>query len=598
MNARRFSPTSRAWWLAGLLIPLVVIGGLLGILADSENGLERIPVALVNNDELITELDENGEETYFLASRPLVLELVGSEEVTVDWVVTDSDTANDLLASGEVYAVVEIPEDFSEAVKTLESSSPKTTQFTIRTNPSHNYLSGILAEQVGTSLQAALGDQFSQEIVRGLYTVIIDLGDAIVQASDAANELSDGVTELNSGTRELANGYAEFDDGLQQYADGVGQLSDGLATFSSEAEKLDELTTGVKAYTDQVSQVSGVLSQLAPTLSGNPFEQQLLALIGGLGQLAGSGPALSTGVADAIDGIQDGLEETADGASELADASQELVDGSAEIRSGTAELADGVSELSDGVGEFADGLKEGADQFREEGLTEPSDETLDALVNPVTFQSETQGGEIELRESVASVIVPVGLWVASLALFLTLPPLRPRTLTRTLPSTALLLRLLLPTTGVALTQAAVATTLLHTLGGVQWSGVGVSLLLTGLGALAMMVLHFIVWTWRPTWLVPVSVGALVIQVATLGTLLPAEILPSAYRALSGFGPIAALADGLHALAAEGDISRVLGSAIALGISVLSTVLIAGWVIHRARERVVATYLVPVGTPSR
>jgi hypothetical protein len=47
------SPLS-LWIIAGLLTPLVIVGGLLGALSSGENALERVPVALVNNDELIT----------------------------------------------------------------------------------------------------------------------------------------------------------------------------------------------------------------------------------------------------------------------------------------------------------------------------------------------------------------------------------------------------------------------------------------------------------------------------------------------------------------------------------------------------------------
>ena len=63
------SPLS-LWIIAGLLTPLVIIGGLLGALSSGENALERVPVALVNNDELITETDDAGEETLFLRASP------------------------------------------------------------------------------------------------------------------------------------------------------------------------------------------------------------------------------------------------------------------------------------------------------------------------------------------------------------------------------------------------------------------------------------------------------------------------------------------------------------------------------------------------
>ena len=124
-------PSLALWVLVAIVTPVIIIGGLLGALSSAGNGLERVPVALVNNDELIRETDEEGEETVIFASKPLVTELVTSEDFAVDWLVTNSEQARALLASGDVYAIVEIPEDFSLAVTTLDSKAPQQATFTI-----------------------------------------------------------------------------------------------------------------------------------------------------------------------------------------------------------------------------------------------------------------------------------------------------------------------------------------------------------------------------------------------------------------------------------------------------------------------------------
>ena len=41
------------WIIAGVLTPLIIVGGLLGAMSAGDSALERVPVALVNNDELI-----------------------------------------------------------------------------------------------------------------------------------------------------------------------------------------------------------------------------------------------------------------------------------------------------------------------------------------------------------------------------------------------------------------------------------------------------------------------------------------------------------------------------------------------------------------
>ena len=604
------------WLFAALLAPLLLIGVLLGAFSSADTATERIPVALVNNDEIIIEEDEDGEETFFLASRPLVLELVGGDDITLDWKITDSEEAARMLESGEVYAIFEIPENFSEKVQTLETTEPEQATFTIRTNPARSYLTGVVAEQIGAQVAAALNQEFGKAILDGLFTVIVDLGDAFTEAADASREisdgvwelsdgvgeLSDGVRELRDGTRELADGYAEFDDGLKQYVDGVGQLADGLSEFEKETRGLTDLAAGVGAYTDGVSQISGPLSTLveganafftspAVSYASPEVEEQakvilenLKALSDGLNTAAASGPELKAGVNDAVGGVRKGLVDTRDGSKELASANKELLDGSAEIRSGTSDLAsgvrelndgvreldDGVEELADGVEEFADALTEGAEEIAAEAPGDVADATLATLVSPVN--SENDSGQLNsgVNDNLTAVIIPLGLWLSSLLLIVALPAPSLRAMGSTVSSTKLLLRHLGPTLVMSATQAAVALALVHTLGGVSLSAFSWTLPLVFGGALAFVALHFLIWSWRPKAVVPVSLALLVLQIATFGVVLPAQILPDIYQVVAGFGPISWLADALLG-AASGDATRRMAGVL---IGLLLTAVIA------------------------
>ena len=613
-----------AWGFAALLAPLLTIGVLLGAMSNADTATERIPIALVNNDELITETDEDGEETFFLASRPLVLELVGSEDLALDWVITDSDTAAEMLETGEVYAIFEIPENFSEAVQTLETNEPKAASFIIRTNPARSYLAGVVAEQIGTQVASALNDEFGREILSGLFTVIVDLGDAFTEAADASreisdgvNDLSDGVTDLRDGTSDLASGYVDFDSGLGEYLDGVTQLADGLETFERETRQLPELADGVASYTSGVSQaIAGLQNQLNLTnagLAGSTDPQEILqltitkqvleGLVTQLAPLSSGGATLAQQTDVAIDGVRDGLEESAGGARELADAGATLRDGSGEIVSGTRDLADGVqdlndgvTELADGVSEFADGLTEGAEEIAAESPGEVSDETLDTLISPVVVETDSGGTRAGATDSLAALIVPLGMWLASVLAVVLLPIPGMRVLASTVSSTTLVVRQLGSTLVMAFVQGAVALTLLHTLGGVSLSALGWTLPLVLAGSIALTSLHYAVWAGAPKALLPLSLTAFVAQIATLGVILPAEILPRWYAAIAGWGPISWLSDGLLGAAAADVSSRMAGSLIGLILLAVFSSLIARWLFGRRRHRQVRDYyLTGVGT---
>ncbi len=611
----RGNRTKTPWLLAGIIAPLLVVGALLGILVGSEQALERVPVALVNNDELITEIGDDGEEEVIFASKPLVTALVSNEETNLNWVVTNQEEALALLQSGQVYAIVEIPENFSDAVLTLDDPEPQAAQFTIRTDPSHSYLAGVLADLIGESISLTVSDEFGREITSGLFTAIVDLSAGVTDAAEAAREVSDGVnelsdgvseladgtTELRTGTRDLADGYAEFDDGVGEYLDGVRALSDGLEEFNTETKALPELSAGISQYTGGVSQVSGGLNQLndAGVFNGiaDPEQTTLQTLIATLTQLANGGTTLSGQTATAISGVRTGIVEVDKGADALAEASYELESGSAELRSGIVDLADGVAELDrgvqelddgvielrDGMREFADGLEEGAQEIDEQGVTEPSEQTLDTLITPVGFDPQDRTGEVGLAQTLGSVLVPLGLWFAVLMYFLIIPAPSRRSLAGTVSTTRIAAAQLAPAGLVAALHTVLGVLMLHTFAGVKWALLGLTLPTVALGVASFFALHMALWWWTPRFLGVISVALGLVQIVTLGVVIPAELLPSVYQAINGLTPLGWFADALLAAVASGGAERITAGLLALSSLGAVSLALGVWGLSRRRR---------------
>ena len=609
--------------VAGLILPVLVLGAVLGIVVGADTALERVPVALVNNDEIIETVDDNGEEEFFFASKPLVTELVSGSDINVDWVVTDSETAEALLASGEVYAVLEIPDTFSEAVQTLGDPSPTQANFTIRTDPTHSYLAGVLADQVGATIAATISDEFGKEITKGLFTAVVDLGDAFSEAANAATEvadgtaeladgvsdLKDGTAELRDGTKDLAEGYVTFDDGLEEYLGGVRDLADGLEEFNDETKALPQLSDGISQYAGGVGQVATGLKGLndAGTFAGIPTDPNdptspgtiLQTLIATLTALGTSGTTLATQTDTAIDGVREGIVAVDKGADALAEASYDLEEGSDEIRSGTADLADGVVELDDGVGElkdgvdeladgmneFADGLNDGSQEISDQAFSEPSESTLDTLTSPVAFDTQDRSGTVGLAPTLSSVFIPAGLWFVVLAFFLMTPQPSTRAMSGTSPNGRIFRATVGSVLAVGAIQTVVGTILIHALAGVSWSLLGSTLAMIAAGVLAIQLIHLLLWWWIPRGFAAVSIVLAIVQIVTVGVVIPEELLPGLYQSLSGVTLLAWFADGLLAVVSSGDPSRIIGSLTAL--VVLSGIALALSVWAVATRRVVA-----------
>jgi putative membrane protein len=602
------------WIVAGLLTPLVIIGGLLGAMSAGDTALERVPVALVNNDELIRETDDAGDETIIFASRPLVTELVTSDDFALNWIVTGSDQARTLLAAGDVYAIVEIPEDFSYAVTTLDSDTPQQASFTIITDPSRSYLAGVLSDQIGSALAAGVSDEFGSGIMEGLFSAIVDIADGFDELADGADTLaggvedvSEGVTDLNDGVQDLATGYTEFDEGLGTFTEGVTSLSDGLDALGAGTSGLSDLSGGVSSYVGGVSQIStmlqffnsnglftGVPAGTNPN-TGNPYALEFQGLLQGLSTLATDGATLSSQTSTALSGVRNGIIELDKGADALDDAGRELASGSGDIREGllelaegTAELDDGMVELADGAREFADGVAEGAADLREGAGTMPSEEALDVFTNPVVFDGSTVTGNISFQETLSSALVPVGMWLIALVYFLSLPSYSTRILSSTARTQALLFRATKPTLVMVGTWSALVLTLLHTLGGVAWGAIGLTAPIIVLTALALAAVHFAVWAWNPRWLAPLSLTALVVQVVSLGSIIPLEILPRVYQALGGATPLGWSVDALIASLAGGESSRVISALVSLAVLSVAAYILAALSLRSQRTLALQT----------
>ena len=630
------------WWAGAVALPLILIATLLGVVTTADTAIERIPVALVNNDELVEQTDEDGEEEIILASRPLVTELVSNDDFEVNWVITGSSQAAELLAAGEVYAVLEIPANFSEAVLTLDGDNPEQANFSITTDPSHSYLAGILSDQLGATIASTISAEFGREITAGLFTAIVDLGDGITEAADGAEEvaeateeLADGVSELKDGseelldgTNDLADGYIEFDDGLTEYLDGLRELADGAEELNRGTTELPALSAGTAAYIEGLQDLLDLINLFyvveggdipAPnttigdilkaqeepeTLGDRQSDAQfldadlsdLLETVDSL--LTDEGAELTSNLSAAISGVRTGITGLDEGADALAENSYPLEEGSDEIRSGIIDLADGVEEFDDGVGdldegttelaegmgEFADELSDAASEIAEEGVEEPSDSELDTLMAPINFREDDRPESIGFQETLTSVFVPVALWFVALLGTLRLPALSQRILGSTATTARIVRKSLLPVLGTVAIQAVVAIALMHTLGGLALGDLGWSTLVVSATALGFTAVHYLVWLWRPQLLVSLSVAAGVIQVITLGALIPLEALPGLYQTLGGLSPMAWSADALIAAIAGADTGRVAAGVFGLFVLGALSLILARLALGQARVR--------------
>ncbi len=90
-------------------MPLAFAGLYIAALGDAKSGVDKIPAAVVNQDQMVTTTGGDGSTQYVLAGRQLVTELTGTQKSGstksgstapgMDWTITNAADAKKMLAS-------------------------------------------------------------------------------------------------------------------------------------------------------------------------------------------------------------------------------------------------------------------------------------------------------------------------------------------------------------------------------------------------------------------------------------------------------------------------------------------------------------------
>ena len=303
---RRFrrAPLSRVALAVLTLIPLLYGALYLWAFWDPYGNLDRIPVALVNEDKPATAATG----TAVHAGRDLADELI--DRRVFAWHQTSYAAAEKGLADGEYHLLFRIPRDFSTSLASplKPGTQPEQAKLVVETDDATNYLSGLLARSAFTEIRGAAAKTAS----KGYFDrMLISFGDIKAKTQQAAG----GAGQLADGTRKAHTGAAQAADGADQAHRGAGQLANGLTTAnqgaSDLANGLSTLNAGTAQLADGSAQVAAGTQLLAtkvdaidaagePVLRANwPLIQQAARLIAAGASAAADHAAALPGAADA-----------------------------------------------------------------------------------------------------------------------------------------------------------------------------------------------------------------------------------------------------------------------------------------------------------
>ncbi|WP_267241215.1 YhgE/Pip domain-containing protein [Streptomyces sp. PR69] len=246
----------RAALVAILLLPLLYGALYLWSFWDPYGKLDRLPVALVNDDKGAT---ADGKK--ISAGDEITENLLDSR--IFEWHEVSAADARKGVEDGTYYLSLTMPADFSERIASSSGDSPETGALQVHTNDANNYIVGSISRTVFAEVRTAASTDASRSFLDKIFISFSDIHDRTEEAAKGADQLKDGVGKAKEGSKKLA-------DGLKDAKDGSGKLAGGMVELNKGAGKVETGTGQVAAGTQELAdKVDGLAKDVRPYLKDN-----------------------------------------------------------------------------------------------------------------------------------------------------------------------------------------------------------------------------------------------------------------------------------------------------------------------------------------
>ncbi|MFD4546871.1 YhgE/Pip family protein [Streptomyces sp. NPDC058466] len=258
LELRRFGRgrLPRAALAALLLLPLLYGALYLWSFWDPYGRLDRIPVALVNDDKGAT---ASGKKV--TAGDDITRGLRDSD--TFEWHEVSATEARRGVEDGTYYLSLTMPSDFSRRIASSSGGTPETGALQVRTNDANNYIVGQISRTVFSEVRTAASTKASRSFLDKIFISFSDIHGATEKAAEGADTLKGGIGKAKKGSKDLA-------DGLKEAKKGSGKLTGGLKKLNKGAGDLEDGSRKVADGTQSLAdKVNGVANEVGPFLKDN-----------------------------------------------------------------------------------------------------------------------------------------------------------------------------------------------------------------------------------------------------------------------------------------------------------------------------------------
>lgn len=298
---RRFKgPWAVLGLLFVLLIPTVFAGLYLWSNEDPYGKRDQVPVAVVNLDQ-----PAPVEGTTVAAGDRLVRELAA--DPIFAWNFVDQDTAEQGLADGTYYMIVEIPPDFSANLVSGSGDLPQRANVNLRLNDATGYLTELLVASAQPRLEAAVNRAAIGAYLESVFANLDTIRTAIRSAADSAAKLAtDTATALTQAT-DLSTAVSTA---KQSSSAVVGDLATAKSSSAALVTSAGDAKAGSAAAVTALGSATTAASNLSS--SADSAASSASSLAGSVGPAVSAINAASPALGQSAANVEAATQDTSD----------------------------------------------------------------------------------------------------------------------------------------------------------------------------------------------------------------------------------------------------------------------------------------------
>ncbi|MBC2682532.1 ABC transporter permease [Corynebacterium sp. 4HC-13] len=550
-----------------LLIPLFYGGIFLWSMWNPVDNVNNMPVAVVNEDQGA----ETPDHENLNAGQKIVDNLHNNDRV--DWRFVDEEEASKGLTDGKYFVTVTIPEDFSRAVTSIGTDTPRRGLLEVNYNDASGSTARQIVERIVQNLRESVSSSIGAQAADKLFGSIDQISEGVDKAANGSGQINDGAQKLNTSVRdELAPGANKLKDSVQnQLAPGAKELSDGInnqlvpGVTRLNSSVRDELAPGASKLADGNRQLATGMEQLngsvaalreSPVAMSIPQVRELVdgveKLNAGAAQTAAGAEKLSNGINQQLlpgtEQLQTSVTTSlAPGAQKLSDGiNDQLVPGVSKLADGiSTQLVDGTGKLAAGTSELSHGLNDASGQIPRYN-PEQAQNNGSVIVNPVGVNENWIYQQKNNGEGMAPYFAALALFIGAIFTWQALRPLSRRALVARVSAFRALMHSLAPGLLLSSVQAVLLVTvaaLVFHLPVNRWIPAFGILLLAGWMFTALQQM-FAIWLGNAPGRL-LSIIFLLVNLGSAGGTYPLQTLPEGLRSIGPVLPFYHVVQGLR-----------------------------------------------------